>query len=58
MAGEVETVEGEQQLCGDFSNHCGLIYYKDAAAASALVLPFRARLMTIYQGDVIVTDGW
>ena len=59
MAGEVDVVEGENNnYAGDFSNHCGLIYYKDAAAVVSAIGPSIQttgnEVKTIYQGDVIV----
>ena len=59
MAGEVDVVEGENNnYAGDFSNHCGLIYYKDAAAVVSAIGPSiqttGSEVKTIYQGDVIV----
>jgi hypothetical protein len=59
MAGEVETVEGENNdYSGDFTSHCGLIYYKDAAAVVEAIGPqiqtTGSDVHTLYQGDVIV----
>ena len=59
MAGNVAVVEGENNnYSGDFSNHCGLIYYKDAAAVVTSIGPSiqttGSEVKTIYQGDVIV----
>jgi hypothetical protein len=59
MAGTVDTIEGENNdYSGDFSSHCGLIYYKDAAAVVTSIGPSiqttGSEVKTIYQGDVIV----
>ena len=59
MAGNVATVEGENNnYAGDFTNHAGLIYYKDAAAVVEAIGPSvqvtGSEVRTIYQGDVIV----
>ena len=59
MAGNVATVEGENNnYAGDFTNHAGLIYYKDAAAVVEAIGPSvqvtGSEVKTIYQGDVIV----
>ena len=53
------TVEGENNnYAGDFSDHAGLIYYKDAAAVVTSIGPSiqttGSEVKTIYQGDVIV----
>ena len=43
---------------GDFSNHAGLIYYRDAAAVVEAIGPpiqtTGADVKTMYQGDLIV----
>lgn len=59
MAGTVANVEGENNnYAGDFSDHCGLIYYKDAAAVVEAIGPqiqtTGSDVHTLYQGDVIV----
>ena len=59
MAGTVDSVEGENNnYAGDFSDHCGLIYYKDAAAVVEAIGPqiqtTGSDVHTLYQGDVIV----
>ena len=59
MAGNVDSVEGENNnYAGDFSDHCGLIYYKDAAAVVEAIGPqiqtTGSDVHTLYQGDVIV----
>ena len=59
LAGTVAVVEGENNnYAGDFSTHCGLIYYKDAAAVVEAIGPSvqvtGSEVRTIYQGDVIV----
>jgi len=42
-AGNVARVDGENNdYSGDFSNHCGLIYYKEAAAVVEAIAHFRA----------------
>ena len=59
MAGNVDVVEGENNnYSGDFTNHCGLIYYRDAAAVVEAIGPSiqttGSDVHTLYQGDVIV----
>jgi len=59
MAGTVARVDGENNdYSGDFSAHCGLIYYKDAAAVVEGIGPqvqtTGADVKTMYQGDIIV----
>tara|TARA_R110002012_G_scaffold169893_1_gene334022 strand:+ start:376 stop:1425 length:1050 start_codon:yes stop_codon:yes gene_type:complete len=59
MAGTVARVNGENNdYSGDFSNHCGLIYQKDAAAVVQGIGPqiqtTGGDVKTMYQGDVIV----
>jgi hypothetical protein len=59
MAGNVNVVEGENNnYSGDFSTHCGLIYYRDAAAVVEAIGPSiqttGSDVHTLYQGDVIV----
>ena len=59
MAGSVSRVNGENNdYSGDFSAHCGLIYYRDAAAVVEAIGPqiqtTGADVKTMYQGDVIV----
>ena len=59
MAGNVASVEGENNnYAGDFSEHCGLIYYRDAAAVVEAIGPSiqttGSDVHTLYQGDVIV----
>ena len=59
MAGNVASVEGENNnYAGDFSSHCGLIYYRDAAAVVESIGPSiqttGGDVKTMYQGDVIV----
>ena len=58
-AGGIPSVEGENNdYSGNFSNHCGLIYYKDAAAVVEAIGPqiqtTGSDVHTLYQGDVIV----
>ena len=59
LAGNVARVDGENNdYSGDFSNHCGLIYQKDAAAVVEAIGPqvqtTGSDVKTLYQGDVIV----
>ena len=59
MAGNVAVVEGENNnYAGDFTNHAGLIYYKDAAAVVESIGPAvqvtGSEVKTMYQGDIIV----
>ena len=58
-AGTVATKQGENNdYSGDFSNHAGLIYYRDAAAVVEAVGPSvqttGGDVKTMYQGDLIV----
>ena len=58
-AGTVTTKQGENNdYSGDFSNHAGLIYYRDAAAVVEAVGPSvqttGGDVKTMYQGDLIV----
>ena len=58
-AGTVTRVDGENNdYGGDFSNHCGLIYYKDAAAVVEAIAPSvqttSGDVSVMYQGDLIV----
>ena len=55
-------VEGENNnYAGDFTTHCGLIYYRDAAAVVEAIGPqiqtTGSDVHTLYQGDVIVGVG-
>jgi hypothetical protein len=59
LAGTVSSVSGENNnYSGDFSTHCGLIYYKDAAAVVEAIGPqvqtTGSDVKTMYQGDIIV----
>ena len=59
LAGNVATVSGENNnYSGDFSNHCGLIYQKDAAGVVEAIGPqvqtTSGDVSVLYQGDVIV----
>jgi hypothetical protein len=59
MAGSVAAVDGENNYYGgDFSNSCGLIYMRDAAAVVSSVGPqvqtTGSDVRTMYQGDIIV----
>ena len=59
QAGNVARVDGENNdYSGDFTNHCGLIYQKDAAAVVEAIGPqvqtTGSDVKTLYQGDVIV----
>ena len=59
LAGTVNGSEGENNdYSGDFSNHAGLIYYKDAAAVVEAMGPSiqttGSDVKTMYQGDLIV----
>ena len=52
-------VDGENNdYGGDFANHCGLIYQKDAAGVVEAIGPqvqtTGSDVHTLYQGDVIV----
>ena len=59
LAGTVNSETGENNTYnGDFSTHCGLIYYKDAAGVVEAVGPqvqvTSGDVSVLYQGDVIV----
>jgi hypothetical protein len=59
QAGTVNRVDGENNdYSGDFTNHCGLIYQKDAAGVVEAIGPqvqtTGSDVHTLYQGDVIV----
>ena len=59
LAGTVNSSEGENNdYSGDFSNHAGLIYYRDAAAVVEAIGPSiqtsGSDVKTMYQGDLIV----
>ena len=59
LAGAVSSVNGENNdYSGDFSNHCGLIYGKEAAGVVEAIGPqiqtTGSEVRTMYQGDVIV----
>ena len=59
LAGTVYSETGENNTYnGDFSNSCGLIYYKDAAAVVEAIGPqvqvTSGDVSVLYQGDVIV----
>ena len=59
LAGSVSRVDGENNdYSGDFSDHCGLIYMKDAAGVVEGIGPqiqtTGGDVKTMYQGDVIV----
>lgn len=59
LAGSVASVNGENNdYSGDFSTHCGLIYYRDAAGVVEAIGPqvqtTGSDVRTLYQGDVIV----
>ena len=59
LAGTVNATSGENNTYnGDFSNSCGLIYYKDAAGVVEAVGPqvqvTSGDVSVLYQGDVIV----
>ena len=59
LAGNVAAVNGENNnYAGDFSTHCGLIYYKDAAGVVEAIAPSvqttSGDVSVIYQGDLIV----
>ena len=58
-AGTVARVDGENNdYSGDFSGHCGLIYFKDAAATVEAIGPSvqttSGDVSVMYQGDLIV----
>ena len=59
LAGTVNAESGENNTySGDFSNSCGLIYYKDAAAVVEAIGPqvqvTSGDVSVLYQGDVMV----
>ena len=59
LAGSVSRVDGENNdYSGDFTNHAGLIYMRDAAAVVEGIGPqvqtTGADVKTMYQGDVVV----
>ncbi len=59
LAGNVTAVTGENNnYSGDFTNHCGLIYQKDAAGVVEAIGPqvqtTTGDVSVLYQGDVIV----
>ena len=59
LAGTVNAETGENNAYnGDFSKHCGLIYYKDAAGVVEAIGPqvqvTSGDVSVLYQGDVIV----
>jgi hypothetical protein len=59
LAGNVAAVSGENNnYAGDFTNHCGLIYQKDAAGVVEAIGPqvqtTSGDVSVLYQGDVIV----
>ncbi len=59
QAGTVTAVDGENNdYSGDFSDHAGLIYYKDAAAVVEAIGPqvqvTSGDVSVMYQGDLIV----
>ncbi len=59
LAGNVSSVNGENNdYSGNFSTHCGLIYYKDAAAVVEAIAPSvqttSGDVSVMYQGDLIV----
>jgi len=59
LAGTVNAESGENNTYnGDFSNSCGLIYYKEAAAVVEAICPqvqvTSGDVSVLYQGDVIV----
>ena len=59
QAGNIARVDGENNdYSGDFTNHCGLIYQKDAAAVVEAIGPqvqtTSGDVSVLYQGDVIV----
>jgi len=59
LAGTVNSESGENNTYnGDFSNSCGLIYYKEAAAVVEAIGPqvqvTSGDVSVLYQGDVIV----
>jgi hypothetical protein len=59
LAGSVSTISGENNdYSGDFSAHCGLIYYKEAAGVVEAIGPSvqttGGDVKVMYQGDLIV----
>jgi hypothetical protein len=59
LAGTVNAVSGENNdYSGDFSTHCGLIYYKEAAGVVEAIGPSvqttSGDVKVMYQGDLIV----
>jgi hypothetical protein len=59
LAGTVSAVSGENNdYSGDFSTHCGLIYYKEAAGVVEAIGPqvqtTSGDVKVMYQGDLIV----
>jgi len=59
LAGTVAAVPGENNdYSGNFTNHCGLIYHKDAAGVVEAIGPSvqttGSDVRTMYQGDIIV----
>jgi hypothetical protein len=59
LAGNVAAVTGENNnYSGDFTNHCGLIYQKDAAGVVEAIGPqvqtTSGDVSVLYQGDVIL----
>ena len=59
QAGVVATIDGENNdYNGDFTNHCGLIYQRDAAAVVEAIGPSvqttGGDIKAMYQGDLIV----
>lgn len=59
LAGTVSSVSGENNdYSGDFSSHCGLIYYKEAAGVVEAIGPqvqtTSGDLNVMYQGNLIV----
>ena len=59
QAGTVNAVDGENNdYSGNFANHAGLIYYKDAAAVVSAIGPSvqvtSGDVSVMYQGDLIV----
>jgi hypothetical protein len=59
LAGTVSSVSGENNdYSGDFSTHCGLVYYKEAAGSVEAIGPqvqtTSGDVKVMYQGDLIV----
>jgi hypothetical protein len=59
LAGNVAAVQGENNnYTGDFTNHCGLVYYKEAAGVVEAIGPSVQTsgqdVKVMYQGDLIV----